>query len=254
MFKIEKKKIVGTNISICSYQSVVRAVLSALNNSEKLLIFPLATHTLIESLFDPLLKRVLEQYDILTPDSWWIMKSINWIYYKNLKERVYGPSLMRHILKALDGTDIPIFLYGTNQSTLNTLTIQIKKKYKNIIIGGVSPAPYGEIVKREIDRVVSEINTSKACVVFISLSSPKQVMVAYSLAQKHKRNCIYIPVGAAFDFIGTVKKQAPLWMQDSGLEWLFRLSQEPKRLFWRYLKTGTLYLILIMWQKLTQKK
>lgn len=254
MFKIERKRIVNTNISICDYQCVVKMVISALNSSKKLLIFPLATHTLIESLFDLKLRRVLNQYDILTPDSWWIMKSINWIYGKKLKERVYGPSLMRYILKALEEIKIPVFLYGTNKATLHTLTIEIKKKYKKIIIGGSSPAPYGNISNKEIDRVAKEINKSGARVIFISLSSPKQVMVAYNLSQANKRNCIYIPVGAAFDFLAKTKKQAPHWMQNRGLEWLFRLLQEPKRLFYRYLKSGIVFLLLIMLQKFSQNR
>lgn len=250
MLNLEKKIILKTHISICDYEWVVQRTISYIDKKQGLLIFPLATHTLIEAYFNKSLQKILNSYDILTLDSQWLTWSLNWLYGITLKKRVYGPDLMLNFLNEAEKQKIPIFLFGTNEKTLTQLEKIIKLKFQSIKIVGSLPAPYHVITRFEKEIYKNIINKSKAKIVFISLSSPKQVVLAYDLFKLCSNKITMFPVGAGFDFVAKTKKQAPQWMQDNGLEWFYRLCQEPRRLGLRYLKTGSLFFILVFIQKM----
>lgn len=249
MRKQEKRTILDVSVDTGNYKNIVDRIIAYAEHKKRLLVFPLATHTLIEAVLNKKLRNVLNSYDILTPDSQWIAWSLKWIYNIKSSSRVYGPDLMIHVLSEASKKNIPLFFYGTNDKTLFKLVLEIKKKYNKINVTGYSSAPYRILTQKEKTNLARIIEKSGAKIVFISLSSPGQVGLGYELSKLLTHHVI-IPVGAAFDFIAKTKKQAPPWMQRNGLEWLYRLFQEPQRLWWRYLKCGSLFLILIAFQKL----
>ncbi|NMB92379.1 MAG: WecB/TagA/CpsF family glycosyltransferase, partial [Parcubacteria group bacterium] len=182
MPSFRKKRIIKTEIGVCDYSLVCSKIETSIIKNSSLLIFPLATHTLIKAYYDKKLQNILNAYDILTPDSQWIKWSLNWLYGIRLKERVYGPDLMLKVLGLANKNGYPIFLYGTNTKTLKLLINKIQKKYPKLNIAGSSPAPYGDIDIKEQKKIVNEINKSTAKIVFIALSSPKQVILAKQIA------------------------------------------------------------------------
>ena len=169
-------------------------------------------------------KKILLNGTILTADGMplvWKMKQ-----KMGKGERVYGPDLMRLVLKKTIDLPMRHLMIGSREN------IKLGKlKNSNYYI----PEYKDKFGKEDINKIVGEIKSSKADVVWISLGAEKQIEVAHSLAEILPDK-IYISVGAAFDFLSGNKRQAPKLVQKIGFEWLYRLINEPKRLGKRYLK------------------
>ena len=147
---------------------------------------------------------------------------------------------------------LSIYLYGSKPETLDKLAVNLRKLFPNLKIVGVEPSKFRKLSDSERLELVERITSSGASAVFLGLGCPRQETWAYEY-----RNLLNMPilaVGAAFDFHAGTLPQAPLWMQDAGLEWLYRLLQEPERLWKRYLLLNPLYLWNILLQYLGWKK
>lgn len=155
-------------------------------------------------------------------------------------QRTTGPSLMEEIFKISEENDYKHFFYGSTQETLDKLKVKLKKKYKGIQIVGMYSPPFRDITAVEDKKIVNTINQSKADFVWVGLGAPKQEV--WMAKHKYKINCLMIGVGAGFDYFAGNISRAPIWMQKSNLEWVYRLIQDPKRLFKRYLITNTQFI------------
>ncbi len=179
------------------------------------------------------------RFAMITPDGQPVRWALNSLYGVNLPDRVYGPELMWRVLKACEQKKISIYLYGGSPSTLEKLIAKIQQCFPELVIAGSQSPPYRELSDDELSEIANEINQSGASVTFIGLGCPKQDIFAAS--QQNRIHGVQICVGAAFDFHADAKPMAPGWMQRYGLEWVFRLACEPKRLFKRYLTTNTIF-------------
>lgn len=246
MIYLGKFKILKNLITACDYDYIIKRIQK---NNKKLLISPIASHTLVRSIYDKNLNKILDSYDFLVPDSQWVRKSINFLYGVKLKDRVYGPRLMMEICRISETKGYGVFFYGNSKEILSKLSIKIKFSFPKIEIVGLLPSKFRNLDKKDIEEINSEIKLSNARIVFVSLGSPLQETVSYKIFKRYHGNVVIVPVGAAFDFFSGGKKQAPVWMQNSGLEWLFRLMNEPKRLWKRYLIYSPLFIFCIFFQK-----
>lgn len=144
------------------------------------------------------------------------------------------------------------YFYGGTQETLNQLVEKLKLKFADIQIAGTYSPGYLQVGDEESLSVIERMNQSGADILWVGLGSPKQ---DYWMAQHRFK--ITIPVmigaGAAFDFLAGVKPQAPRWMQRSGLEWIFRLLTEPKRLWRRYLLGNPRFVYLILMREIFKR-
>jgi N-acetylglucosaminyldiphosphoundecaprenol N-acetyl-beta-D-mannosaminyltransferase len=166
------------------------------------------------------------------------------IYGYDLKERVYGPDLMIEFFKSDCNREYSHFFYGSIPSTLNQLRERLNLKFSNLEIAGFYSPPFRTLTEKEDAEIIKMINASCPDVLWVGLGCPKQQLWMH----EHKDSLkvpVMIGVGAAFDFLAGTKKQAPRWMQRSGLEWLFRLLTEPKRLWRRYILGYAFFLYLI---------
>lgn len=246
-----KYNILDIPITACDYAFVEEEITNAVKNKKSLLISPIASHTIVKALFDSKLKNDLNKFNYLLPDSQWIKKSLLFLYNVHLKKRVYGPELMKRICALAEDNKFSIYLYGSTKKTLHDLEKNLIKLYPKLIIKDKESSAFRTLSSNEKKELLLRMKKVHANIVFIGLGSPLQEQFVADLVTLDKTNTqIFIPVGAAFDFISKHKKQAPIWMQDSGFEWLFRLIQEPKRLFIRYVFYGALYLLLVIKQRL----
>lgn len=156
-------------------------------------------------------------------------------------ERVTGPDLMGEMFERNNG--MRHYFYGGTPETIETLKIRLREKYPHIQIAGMVSPPFRPLSETEDAAEVEKMNTSGADIIWVGLGAPKQEKWMY--AHKGKVNAVMIGVGAGFDYHAGTIKRAPGWMQKASLEWLYRLLQDPKRLFGRYLKTNLKYLWLI---------
>ena len=156
-------------------------------------------------------------------------------------QRTTGPDLLDEILKISAEKKYKHYFYGSTNETLDKLQNEIKKKYGDVFIVGKYSPPFRTLTKEEDLQIVDNINKANPDFVWVGLGAPKQENWMYE--HQNKVNALMIGVGAAFDYLAGNIKRAPMWMQKLNLEWLYRLMQDPVRLFSRYLYTNLKFII-----------
>lgn len=159
--------------------------------------------------------------------------------FKNIR-RTTGPSLMEEVFKASEEKGYRHYFYGSTEETLELLEKRLNKEYPKLQIAGMYSPPFRPLTEKEDEEVIKKINTSKADFVWIGLGAPKQEK--WMADHREKIDGLMIGVGAGFDYCADNIKRAPEWMQRSNLEWVYRVIQDPKRLFKRYLYTNTKFI------------
>jgi N-acetylglucosaminyldiphosphoundecaprenol N-acetyl-beta-D-mannosaminyltransferase len=192
-------------------------------------------HGIAETRHDSSFKQILNSVDLVVPDGMPLVWLGRWHGYA-LRRRVYGPELMETFCRKT-GPLHRHYLYGGQPGVADSLAGVLEQRYGVRVVGTYSPPfrPLSEEEKVEADR---RIRAAAPDVVWVGMSTPKQERWMYE--HRHRLDVpVVAGVGAAFNFITGAVKQAPSWMQENGLEWLFRLVQEPRRLWRRYLVTGS---------------
>lgn len=215
-----------------------------IHERKKVYICVAPASTIVDSQSDAAYKKVLDGADMITPDGMplvWVAKLMG---DKNIA-RTYGPDLMMALCEKGQENGYKHYLYGGEESTCSLLKNVLKKKFPNINITGHYAPPFRPLHAREDKEVIEGINRLNPDILWVGLGSPKQDYWMYE--HREKLNVpVIIGVGAAFDFIAGIKKQAPRWMQRCGLEWLFRLCSEPRRLWKRYLVGNARFIYLLI--------
>jgi N-acetylglucosaminyldiphosphoundecaprenol N-acetyl-beta-D-mannosaminyltransferase len=196
---------------------------------------------LMESYDSPEYSQVVNSADLITPDGMplvWMMR----LKGQREQKQVRGLALMLHILERAALENIPVGFYGSTPEVLNILVDRLMAKNRSLKITYSFSPPYRDLNSGEEADIIQRINDSKARILFVGLGCPKQEK--WMAAYRGKVNAVMLGVGAAFDFHAGVKSQAPLWMQKNGLEWLYRLVTEPRRLWWRYLYHNPRFIFL----------
>jgi N-acetylglucosaminyldiphosphoundecaprenol N-acetyl-beta-D-mannosaminyltransferase len=244
MSSLEKKNLFGIDYSITNYTDSASLIVKYAIQRTSYGMSALAVHGLIESCKSDSLRKLVNKIDLVVPDGQPIRWALNSFYSVNLKDRVYGPELTLHVLRQANELGLRIFLYGSTAGTLRLFSEMITNNFPGIKICGVHIDRFREATAQEDEQDIMKINNSGANIVLVGRGCPRQeIWVANHIG---KINAVMMAVGAAFDFHAGTVRQAPKWMQDRGLEWLFRLIQEPQRLWKRYLFTNTYFIYLFL--------
>jgi exopolysaccharide biosynthesis WecB/TagA/CpsF family protein len=163
-----------------------------------------------------------------------------------LIDRVYGPRLTLEVCNAAAQEGLPVYFYGSTQEVLGALSQNLRQKFPRLMIAGSEPSRFRKLSLAEKEELVGRIRTSGAALVFVGLGCPRQEVWTYEFTRLVSRPVL--AVGAAFAFHAGKVPQAPDWMQNAGLEWLFRMGSEPRRLWKRYLLLNPAYLLLLALQ------
>jgi N-acetylglucosaminyldiphosphoundecaprenol N-acetyl-beta-D-mannosaminyltransferase len=243
IYKINKIKILKSSISICnSYQELYSYCIC--NNSDLSKFITLNNvHSTIEAFYNANYKKALDSAFIALPDG----KPLSIVAkLKGHKDaiRIMGPTFMEKTLEWGQKDNIKHFFFGSLRETLKKIEYIIKSKYPaSNIVGAISP-PFRTFTEAENKTFLEQINKVNPDIIWVGLGAPKQEIWMYENYKKLNRG-IMIGIGAGFDYLAGNTKHAPEWMKNFSLEWLYRLIQEPKRLWKRYLVTNTLFLFLI---------
>jgi N-acetylglucosaminyldiphosphoundecaprenol N-acetyl-beta-D-mannosaminyltransferase len=189
-------------------------------------------HGVMESQQDPTLRSIHNRAGLVTPDGMplvWISR----LRGHRRVERVYGPDLMLACCEASVAKGYRHYLYGSAAGVPDRLAERLQARYPGLTIAGTCSPPFRELTAPEEQAMIDQINEAKPDIVWVGLSTPKQERWMARYVGRISAP-VLIGVGAAFDMHAGIKKQAPPWMQRSGLEWLFRLGAEPRRLWRRY--------------------
>ncbi len=243
----EKTSVVGTPISMTSYDEVM-SILRAPPSDRARTIAVCAVHSVMTARKDPEFREAIHSADIATPDGVPVVWGIRWTANPN-QQRVYGPELMRRTLTS-DSPEYRHYLFGSTPETIDLLQSRIAEFAPSTTIVGVESPPFRPPTPSEEEATLDRIRQSGATVVWVGLGVPKQDVWIHRAAPL-LHGVTLVGVGAAFDFLAETKAQAPAWVQRSGLEWLFRLFHEPRRLWRRYLWNNPAYFALLMGQVAT---
>lgn len=195
-------------------------------------------------------QQVMNEADLVTPDGMPLVWGLRLLGQRDAS-RVYGPDLMHLVLEKAEREGIPVGFYGVSEPVLERLTGIVRARFPELRIAYAFSPPFRPLTPEEDREVISTINASEARILFIGLGNPKQEK--WMAAHRGQVQAVMVGVGAAFDFLAGSKKQAPRWMMPLGLEWLFRLCTEPRRLWKRYLKHNPRFLWLFGRQLLRAK-
>jgi N-acetylglucosaminyldiphosphoundecaprenol N-acetyl-beta-D-mannosaminyltransferase len=190
-------------------------------------------HGVMESQRDDRLRRIHNSADLVTPDGMplvWLCK----LKGERTVERVYGPDLMLALCSRSPAGGYRHFFYGASPQVLDALTGRLCTRYPGLQVVGAYSPPFRPITPEEDAEIVRRITEARPDIVWVGLSTPKQEQWMANHVDQLAAP-VLIGVGAAFDFHAGMKRQAPRWMQRNGLEWVFRLLSEPRRLSRRYL-------------------
>ncbi len=243
-----KVDVFGVNYSVTDYNNAADLILENARKRESFGVSALAVHGLIECYNNPLLKEKVNKLDLIVPDGQPVRWAMNSFYNITLKDRVYGPTLTLEVLKKADDEKLSVYLYGSKASTLDALTKNINSWFPDIKIVGVHPDRFRDATSEEDLIDIEKINKSGANIILVGRGCPRQEIWVSDHLGKIKG--AMMAVGAAFDFHAGTLEQAPTWMQKRGLEWLFRLTREPQRLWKRYLFTNSKFVMLFLKKKL----
>jgi len=225
--------VLGVPLALTDYGRTMDWIDEAIAADERGYICVAATHTVMVCDEDPELREAVLNSSLTVPDGQplvWAMNALG----GDLSHRVYGPELMARYCERAARSGVKMYLYGgRNQGSLVQLALNLRQRFPGVkIVGGYSP-PFRDMTEAEEEATVKEINRSRADVVWVGVGAPKQEKWMAAMRGRVAAP-VMIGVGAAFDFHAGLVPQAPNWMQSAGLEWLFRLAHEPRRLWRRY--------------------
>jgi N-acetylglucosaminyldiphosphoundecaprenol N-acetyl-beta-D-mannosaminyltransferase len=240
--------VLGVRISAVNLASATQRIETAVALGKKGYICVRDAHGVIRCQQDERLRAIHNRAFLVTPDGMPLVWALKRAGYADAG-RVYGPDLMLSLLKAGQQSGLRHFLYGATNTTLEKLQSRLLEKFPGARIVGTYAPPFRTLCPQEEAGIADRINRSGADIVWVGLGSPKQ-----ELWMAHMRGrldaSMLIGVGAAFDFHAGLKRQAPKAIQTSGLEWAFRLLQEPRRLWRRYAVTIPSFIFLTALQRL----
>ena len=235
-----KHNVIGVNVSATTYDETLEAVILAAKARQPACVSHLAVHGLVTATQDHQFLTRLNEFEIVAPDGMPVKIALNLLHKTQLTDRVYGPEFTLRVCERAAADGIGIYLYGSYPEVVNALRENLLDRYPKLRIVGCEPSIFRKLTDAEDKDLVDRINESGAGVVFLGLGCPLQEKFAHE--HKDRIKAVQICVGAAFDFYSGNKKMAPAWMQRYSLEWLFRLLQEPRRLFWRYCVLNTIFM------------
>ncbi|NES18733.1 MAG: WecB/TagA/CpsF family glycosyltransferase [Symploca sp. SIO3E6] len=247
-----KYSILGVNVNAVDYDFAVETIVQAAEQKMPCSVSALAVHGVMTGFLDPVHGRRLNGMDLVVPDGQPVRWALWWLHQQGLPDRVYGPNLTLRVAQTFAERGLSVYLYGSKPEILEKFAQNLTDSFSGLKIAGMEPSKFRKLSEDERQSLVNQIKASGANAVFLGLGCPRQETWAYEY-----RNLLNIPilaVGAAFDFHAGTLPQAPQVMQDWGLEWFYRLIQEPQRLWRRYIILNPLYLWNIFLQYLRLRK
>jgi N-acetylglucosaminyldiphosphoundecaprenol N-acetyl-beta-D-mannosaminyltransferase len=238
--------ILGLGISSVSLDETVRQVNTCVKGRSRQALHFCTVHTVMECFRDPRLRNIINQADLAAPDG---MPLVWFCRFQGHKEvtRVYGPDLMLAFCEHSVAGGYRHFFYGGAPGVAEKLAVTMQQRYPGLQVAGTYSPPFRPVGAIEEAAVIAKINALQPDIIWVGLGTPKQ---DYWLAQHRPmlNAPVLVAVGAAFDMLSGSIPQAPRWMQRAGLEWLFRLRREPRRLAYRYLVYNPLFMMHVFLQ------
>lgn len=245
---LPEQQVLNTSVTALKFNKAIQTILQWAHKHESRAVCVANVHMLMEAHWCPKFAHHLRNADMVTPDGMplvWMMKLLG----RKEQNRVAGMDILQSLCQQASAENIKVFFVGSQPSILAQMRSRLEREYPNLDIVAMKPLPFRPLTNKEDEDLVEEINQSGAGLVFISLGCPKQER--WMAEHQGQVQSTMIGLGGAFPVYAGLKSWAPLWVRQAGLEWLYRLVQEPTRLFSRYSKTIPPFLFLACIQLLS---
>ncbi len=243
-------RVLGMRVDRTSYQEAARKALDWALAGESRYLCAASVNNVMEAHDSADFMRVMNEADLVTPDGMplvWGMRLLG----ASGATRVYGPDLTPVVLGEAERAGVPVGFYGATAPVLARLEARLRRRFPKLNAPYWYAPPFRPLSPSEDEEVVRQLRRAGVRILFVGLGTPKQER--WMAAHRGRVPAVMLGVGAAFDFLAGVKPQAPGWMQNHGLEWMFRLACEPRRLWRRYLKHNPRFAALFAAQWLEQR-
>lgn len=245
---LRRVNILGVGISAITMQQAVNQVARWIDSRTCRYVSVCTVHTVMECRRDERMRDAVNAASVATPDG----MPLVWLSRRQSHQpvdRVYGPDLMLALCQLSVERGYSHYFYGGAAGVPELLVEKLQQRFPGLKVVGTYSPPFRPLTAAEEAQIIAQINQATPDIVWVGLGTPKQDL--WMAAHRHQVTApVLIGVGAAFDFHTGRIPQAPRWMQQSGLEWLFRLWQEPRRLWYRYLVYNPLFIVLVLAQTL----
>lgn len=229
---VSKVNILGSLISTINMPMAIATFGNWIKDNEQTYVCVTPAHSIMDAYHNPDFRSILNKSGLTTPDGMAVVWLLKWKGHKHVS-RVYGPDLMLSVCAESVKHRWKHFFYGGAPGVAETLAMKLCAKHPGLTVCGTYCPPFRSLTEAEDQEIVRLLNDANPDIIWVGISSPKQEFWMAEHRDKLKVS-ILVGVGAAFDFLSGAKPQAPRWIQRAGLEWLYRLAHEPKRLFPRY--------------------
>lgn len=246
---VPRVDVLGVGVSAINMDIAIDVIDRWITSGTRHYVCITGVHGVMESQRDEALRRIHNEAGLVTPDGMPLVWLSKWRGWRNTS-RVYGPDLMLALCERSQATGYRHYFYGGQPGVPEQLARRLQHRFPGLAVTGTFSPPFRPLSAAEQTEIVARINDARPDIVWVGLGTPKQERwMAQHVSRLHAS--ALIGVGAAFDLHAGLRRQAPSWMQRTGLEWLFRLGQEPRRLWRRYLVNNPLFLwltVLQMWR------
>jgi N-acetylglucosaminyldiphosphoundecaprenol N-acetyl-beta-D-mannosaminyltransferase len=239
--------VLGVGVHALNLRSAVAAIDGAIMTRSKGYVCVTGVHGVSEAQSNPAFRAILNNAFLNTPDGMplvWIGRSSGF----QEMDRVYGPDLLLEVCRASESEGWRHFFYGGGPGTAADLAATLRSKFPRIQIVGTHTPPFRPLTPSEFEELQAQVAGARPDIIWVGLSTPKQELFMSSTLSSLDVP-IMIGIGAAFDLISGKVRQSPRWIQRIGFEWLYRLIQEPRRLWRRYFKNNPLFVWRLFLQK-----
>jgi N-acetylglucosaminyldiphosphoundecaprenol N-acetyl-beta-D-mannosaminyltransferase len=247
----ESRRIVDIRVDATSYKDAASRIIQWASESASKYVCVAAVNNVMEAHDVDEFRRAMNDADLVTPDGMPLVWGLRALGVRQAT-RVYGPDLTPAVLEAAAAAGIAVGFYGGTPEVLEALQRTVRARWPGLRIAYAFSPPFVPLSDVEQASIVHDMNASGVGILFVGLGCPKQEL--WMAQHRGHIDAVMLGVGAAFDFLAGKKKQAPLFMQRSGTEWLFRLFAEPNRLWKRYLLQNPRFIALFGAQLIRAKR
>jgi N-acetylglucosaminyldiphosphoundecaprenol N-acetyl-beta-D-mannosaminyltransferase len=244
--------VLGVGLSVLNLKTALAAIADAVQTRRKGYICVTGVHGVMEAQDDAAFKTILNNAFLCTPDGMPMVWAGRLAGHRDM-DRVYGPDLMHDVCAWSEESGCRHFFYGGAEGVAELLKEHLKLKYPKLAVVGTFTPPFRPLNADEVARLQAQISAAKPDILWVGLSTPKQEKFMAEFLPELDVT-LMVGVGAAFDFLSGRVRQAPRWMQRSGLEWFYRLCSEPRRLAKRYFRNNPLFVMKFFGQVVGWRK
>jgi N-acetylglucosaminyldiphosphoundecaprenol N-acetyl-beta-D-mannosaminyltransferase len=242
-----KRNVLGVLVDAVDYEAALERIVAAAEERRPYAVSALAVHGVMTGVGDEEHRHRLNGLDLVTPDGQPVRWALRLLHSVALPDRVYGPTLTAKLLDRAAERRLSVYFYGSSDDVLRRLVANVRSHWPAVIVAGTKPSLFRKATPEEKAERVEEVRASGASIVFVGLGCPRQEVYCWE-----HRDDIGVPllaVGAAFDYLAGTVREPPAILQRWGLQWLYRLAQEPRRLWHRYLVLNPQFLGRLLLQR-----